>query len=90
MCREISYKSDFRYYYFFSEYKGTNKEFYEAIQSYTPSTYTSSSRYYSLKLDYSVKDVYGKYGCEKEQKMWGKCDEASNEVVCVFNSSLCV
>ena len=84
MCREISYKSDFRYYYFFSEYKGTNKEFYEAIQSYTPSTYTSTSRCYPVSPDYSAKCVYGEYGCKKEQK---KCEETNNEVVCVFNSN---
>lgn len=97
-------KSDFYYYYFCSEYKGTNKEFCEAIQPYTPSTstYTSSSstsRYYPLQPDYSAKCVYGEYGCEKKQK---KCEEASTEVecgylspedtnkICVFKSNKCV
>jgi len=96
-------KSDFYYYYFCSEYKGTNKEFCEAIQPYTPSTSTytisSTSRYYPVQPDYSAKCVYGEYGCEKKQK---KCEEASNEVecgyispedtnkICVFKSNRCV
>ena len=65
-------KSDFYYYYFCSEYKGTNKKFCEAIRPYTPSTstYTSSStsRNYPVSADYSAKCVYGNYGCKKKRK----------------------
>ena len=96
-------KSDFYYYYFCSEYKGTNKKFCEAIRPYTPSTstYTSSStsRNYPVSADYSAKCVYGNYGCKKKKK---KYEEASTEVecgylspedtnkMCVFKSDKCV
>ena len=77
-------KIDFYYYYFCSEYKGTNKEFCETIQPYIPSTSTSSSRYHPVSSDYSAKCVYGDYGCEKKQK---KCEEASTEVECGYLST---
>ena len=64
-------ESNFYFYYLCSAYKRTNKEFYEVIQSYQPCTPSSSIyslRYYPFSLDYSVKCIYGEYGCEKKRK----------------------
>ena len=36
-------KNDFRYYYFCLKFKRTNKELYEGIKSYIPSSHTVSS-----------------------------------------------